>query len=370
MLLAAAISLPARRAAVLSSMILEAGPALRASLPHLHVLSAAMPPPPTLVVRHLKLSFFPREDAQGEAGSLSVEELPTGHTNTGVPELEAVRRCYLARQRVPVRGQPPVWTEARADEDYLQEEELGPGTHLHLYARRLRIVACADSMTSDWLRRQGRRHAPVADATTWQELLRRDPHVARLAAEEERQDGARRSSLVSPTTDDLRRHALSQKSAWPPMRDRKASSGRGAAPRAADATRHAQALEWGGHGKAPLLKFDLEWQEGGSPIPIPSPSSRPNPNPYPNLNPNQRGESLRGGRGRRSGRPAAPRRGVSRPSHPWGRAGGRRPRRLVVMAASTWVSAAAFTSASAPRPVANTATRRVARPVIPPRLPR
>ena len=75
----------------------QAGPALLASLPQLHVLSTALPPPPTLVVRHLKLSFFPREDAQGEAGSLSVDELPTGHSNTGVPELESVRRAYLSR---------------------------------------------------------------------------------------------------------------------------------------------------------------------------------------------------------------------------------------------------------------------------------
>ena len=128
-ILRAAIGLPAQRAAVLASMALEAGHALLASLPQLHVLSTALPPPPTLVVRHLKLSFFPREDAQGEAGSLSVDELPTGHSNTGVPELESVRRAYLSRQRVCVRGQPTVWPEARADEDYLQEEELGPGTH-------------------------------------------------------------------------------------------------------------------------------------------------------------------------------------------------------------------------------------------------
>ena len=99
-ILRAAIGLPAQRAAVLASMALEAGPALLASLPQLHVLSTALPPPPTLVVRHLKLSFFPREDAQGDAGSLSVDELPTGHSNTGVPELESVRRAYLSRQRV------------------------------------------------------------------------------------------------------------------------------------------------------------------------------------------------------------------------------------------------------------------------------
>ena len=42
-------------------------------------------------------------------------------------------------------------------------------------------------------------------------------------AEEERQDGARRHSLVSPTTDDLHRRALCQHGAWPAMRDRKAS---------------------------------------------------------------------------------------------------------------------------------------------------
>ena len=63
-ILGAAIGLPTQRAAVLASMALEAGPALLASLPQLHVLSTALPPPPTLVVRHLKLSFFPREDAQ------------------------------------------------------------------------------------------------------------------------------------------------------------------------------------------------------------------------------------------------------------------------------------------------------------------
>ena len=45
--------------------------------------------------------------------------------------------------------------------------------------------------------------------------------MARLAAEEERQDGARRHSLVSPTTDDLHRRALCQHGAWPAMRDRK-----------------------------------------------------------------------------------------------------------------------------------------------------
>ena len=103
-------------------------------------------------------------------------------------------------------------------------------------------------MTADWLRRQGRRHEPVVGPSTWQvrvrvrvrvrirvspyhnpnpnpnqEGLRRDPHVTRLAAEEERQDGARRNSLVSPTTDDLHRRALCQHGAWPAMRDRKAS---------------------------------------------------------------------------------------------------------------------------------------------------
>ena len=48
-------------------MILEARPALLASLPHQSMRSTAMPPLPTCRVRHLKLSFFTLEDAQGEA---------------------------------------------------------------------------------------------------------------------------------------------------------------------------------------------------------------------------------------------------------------------------------------------------------------
>ena len=64
---------------------------------------------------------------------------------------------------------------------------------------------------------------PTPNPNSNQDGLRRDPHVARLVAEEERQDGALRHSLVSPTTDDLHRRALCQHGAWPAMRDRKAS---------------------------------------------------------------------------------------------------------------------------------------------------
>ena len=103
-ILAAALRLPTRRAAVLSSMVLEARPALLASLPHLHVLSAAMPPPPTLVVRHLKLSFFPREDAQ--AGTLRPRPRPRPRLRPRPPPTPATHRSRPRPRPPPTPRRP------------------------------------------------------------------------------------------------------------------------------------------------------------------------------------------------------------------------------------------------------------------------
>jgi len=47
-------------------------------------------------VRQLRLTFYFREDADGPAGSVSAEELPSAYNPRGTP--------FLARQRVPISG--------------------------------------------------------------------------------------------------------------------------------------------------------------------------------------------------------------------------------------------------------------------------
>lgn len=245
-------------------------------------------------VRQLRLTFYFREDADGPAGSLAAEELPSAYRPRGGP--------FLARKRVPVGGgsfptgrdgetlphwqrvvPPPEYRGSAAaapagrvqptrtpsqslsarlhwpaldEEQFITAEDLAPGRTVRLLGRTVRILGCDDEHpeTRVWL---GARGLLAREAESLPPTL--DPFTeARAAAVAEAERAARERAHLSAENDELRRRRHIETAARPALRDAPHQSGRGVPALPSERPRHWQRARHEGV----TMRFTLDWEEG------------------------------------------------------------------------------------------------------------